>query len=59
MTPLCGNTDCCAFLDVPPVPHRDRDTGLVVLLCVECAADVARRPRDKYLPLEPPVEGDA
>ena len=57
---LCAMGDCGAPFDEAPVPHRDRDTKQVVLLCVRCSEYVERTGDRRYerIALPPQQEGD-
>ncbi len=54
MNALCGNPDCAAFFDLPPVPHLDRETKLVVLLCQPCTNSFAKQRDGRYIEVDPP-----
>lgn len=53
---LCANSDCSAFFDAPGVPHLDRDTRRVILLCRQCTAYVEVTQDTKYERLAIPPE---
>lgn len=49
---LCQNPECGAFFDQPPVPHLDRETGKVILMCQNCTRSCAENLDSRYVEME-------
>lgn len=49
---LCANPDCGAFFDEEPVPHLDRETRVVVLMCVACTKHFAQKWDSRYIEID-------